>query len=464
MQGQGGGQADGGLQVGDVVTPDTVVGGRCVAQWLQTHPLLRELIARHECAWFNPALAPAAEALGDVGLDASDVADASQRLQRFGPYIARCFPETAAVGGIIESRLVRLPQLQVSMPVIDASVSGQLWLKADSELPVSGSIKARGGIHEVLRHAEQLALQAGVLEIDDDYARLDSAEVREFFGQYRIAVGSTGNLGLSIGLMSATLGFKARVHLSADARAWKKERLRAQGVEVIEHASDYGRAVAEGRREALADPNCYFVDDENSPHLFLGYAVAAERLARQLQQAGIRVDVDHPLFVYLPCGVGGGPGGVAFGLKLQFGDAVHCIFAEPTHSPCMMLGVYTGLHDGICVQELGLDNRTAADGLAVGRPSGFVGRAMQRLIDGYYTVGDDTLFALLRQVYQQEGLRLEPSAVAGIPGFLRVLQSRDYLEQQGISPARAARATHLVWATGGSMVPDDEFARYLAGA
>ncbi|PBY18848.1 hypothetical protein CJT61_30960, partial [Pseudomonas aeruginosa] len=38
---------------------------------------------------------------------------------------------------------------------------------------------------------------------------------------------------------------------------------------------------------------------------------------------------------------------------------------------------------------------TAADGLAVGRPSGFVGRAMQRLLDGYYTVDDDELFRLL---------------------------------------------------------------------
>ncbi|PHV22553.1 D-serine ammonia-lyase [Janthinobacterium sp. BJB446] len=422
-----------------------------IAALRERFPLITELMALQPLSWFNPAIAPAAEALNDVGLTADDVAAASARLARFAPYLAKAFPETQASGGIIESPVVPLPAMQAALGM----PGGRLWLKQDSHLPISGSIKARGGIYEVLKHAEMLALDAGLLKEGDDYSLLASDAVRAFFGQYAIAVGSTGNLGLSIGIMSARLGFRATVHMSADARQWKKDKLRSHGVTVVEYATDYSVAVEAGRRQAENDPACHFVDDENSHDLFLGYAVAGQRLKEQFAASGVTVDAAHPLFVYLPCGVGGGPGGVAFGLKLAFGDHVHCVFVEPTHSPCMLLGVHTGLHDRISVQEIGIDNVTAADGLAVGRPSGFVGRAMQRLIDGYATVTDEELYRLLATLEQTEQLRLEPSAVAGFAGIPFVLAAPQY--QQNL-----AQATHLVWGTGGSMVPEAEMAAYVA--
>ncbi|USV56492.1 D-serine ammonia-lyase [Aeromonas encheleia] len=436
-----------------------------IAQLISQYPLVQTLISLEPVTWFNPNATTLAAGLPYVGLDQRDVADASARLARFAPYLCQAFPETRAMQGILESEVAAIPALQATLNQrYGVDLTGRLLLKKDSHLPISGSIKARGGIYEVLTHAEQLAIKAGLLREDDDYSKLFSDEFRRFFGQYSIAVGSTGNLGMSIGIMSAKLGFTVTVHMSADAREWKKRKLREHGVIVVEYAEDYGVAVEQGRKEAERDPNCFFIDDENSRTLFLGYSVAGERLKKQFDEMGIEVDAEHPLFVYLPCGVGGGPGGVAFGLKLAFGDNVHCFFAEPTHSPCMLLGVHTGLHDQIAVQDLGIDNLTAADGLAVGRASGFVGRAMERLLDGFYTLSDQEMYDLLGLLDRDEQIRLEPSALAGMPGPWRVSADGEWQAARGLDARRMAQATHLVWATGGGMVPADEMAKYLATA
>ncbi|PUA20684.1 D-serine ammonia-lyase [Glaciimonas sp. PCH181] len=441
-----------------------MVYGKTIADWVTAFPLIKPLMKGEAIAWFNPAIAPIAQALDDIPLTAADVSDASARLQRFAPYLMEVFPEVTKTNGVIESELIRVDAFSREVQKITGiSHPVSLLLKKDSHLPIAGSVKARGGIYEVLFYAEKLALQEGLLKTTDDYRLLNQAACRALFSRHKIAVGSTGNLGMSIGIMAAKLGFEATVHMSSDARQWKKDKLRSHGVVVVEHAGDYGQAVEQGRKNAESDPLCHFVDDENSMTLFLGYAVAGERLKAQFVEAAIRVDAEHPLFVYLPCGVGGGPGGITFGLKLAFGDHVHCIFAEPTQSPCMLMGVYTGLHDKLAVQDFGITNHTAADGLAVGRPSGFVGTAMQRMIDGYYTLTDDEMFSLLYLMQKTEHLQLEPSALAGAAGFSRVLSEKQgYRERLGLSDTAWSNANHLIWATGGGMVPTAEYESYLA--
>jgi D-serine dehydratase len=438
-----------------------IVKGKGIQTWLKQYPLLNKLISMEEVFWLNPNLKKFEAASLTSPLTFEDVRDAEERLKRFTPYIAKVFPETRKTNGIIESPLVRIPSMKQSMEKHSQQpIAGELLLKCDSHLPISGSIKARGGIYEVLKHAEELALQHQLLTIQDDYSIFDSGLFKTFFSNFSIAVGSTGNLGLSIGIMSAKLGFKVTVHMSADAKQWKKDLLRSKNVTVIEYDADYSKAVEEGRILAEADPKCYFVDDENSHDLFLGYAVAASRLKKQLEDLEIKVDENHPLFVYLPCGVGGGPGGIAFGLKLVFQDHVHCFFAEPTHSPCMLLGLMTGLHDQIAVQDIGIDNITDADGLAVGRPSGFVGKIIEPFLSGSYTISDEQLYQLLKELVDTEGIYLEPSALAGMIGPIKLRkEGTDYLKRHNFAEMMS-NGTHIVWGTGGSMVPKEMMMQY----
>lgn len=418
--------------------------------------LMEALKQKKETAWKNPGAVPFEKAKESCLLTMADVQEAADRLARFAAFFRVAFPETEKTGGILESPLRRIPQMQKKLEKdCGAPLGGDLWIKLDSHLPISGSIKARGGIYEILKLAEDIALESGMLRLSDDYSALCDERFRSLFSGYSVAVGSTGNLGLSIGIISAKLGFQVTVHMSADAKKWKKDMLRSKGVRVVEYPSDYSEAVRRGREEAATDPKCHFVDDENSQTLFLGYAVAALRLKDQLHQAGIRVSEAHPLMVYLPCGVGGGPGGVTFGLKQVFGDSVKCFFAEPTGAPCMILGMATGRHNGICIQDIGLDGATAADGLAVGRASGFVGKVMEPLLSGCYTVTDAWLHRMLSQLADTEDIWLEPSALAGMYGPVAV-QTQSAFEAFRLSSG----GTHLVWATGGSMVPREEQQKY----
>ena len=411
-----------------------------------------EVARRRPVLWENPRLGPAAEVLAALPLGIADVRDAEARWERFALLLSRLFPEVASTNGHIDSELMETAAL--------APDGVRLLVKADHALPVTGCIKARGGVYEVLFVAERIAIEAGLLRHGEDASALAGDAARAHFGEHRIVVGSTGNLGFSVGTMARALGFRTEVHMSRDAKAWKKDRLRRIGAEVVEHAGDFTAAVAGARTAAAADPQSYFVDDEDSVPLFLGYSVAAFDIQKQLAARGVAVDADHPLFVYLPCGVGGSPGGITFGLKLLFGDAVRCIFVEPVGAPCFLVQLAAGAGEPRPISELGLQVDTIADGLAVGAASLLVVRTVERLVDACVTCEDPDLYRWLARAWKQAGLRLEPSAAAGFLGLEALLADTGRLGDI----ARAPSATHVIWTTGGAHLPDTEFDESLARA
>jgi D-serine dehydratase len=244
--------------------------------------MIKDLMDLKPVLWINPLKEQFGELSGKLDIKYEDMLDAEERLLRFAPLLRKLFPETE--DGIIESVLAEVPSMKKSMEnIYRRNINGKLYLKCDSHLKVAGSVKARGGIYEVLKHAEELAVSQGLISFMDDYSKMADEKFKSFFSRFKIAVGSTGNLGLSIGVMASSLGFQATVHMSKDAKQWKKDFLRSRGVLVIEHENDYSKAVEEGRKQCQDDLFAYFVDDENSKDLFLGYSVAALRLRNQLE-------------------------------------------------------------------------------------------------------------------------------------------------------------------------------------
>ncbi|OCJ66556.1 D-serine ammonia-lyase [Agrobacterium tumefaciens] len=431
---------------------------------LPDNPARADVLAARPTLWVNPEYR--AGAINDTLLPVRpyQVDEAQANWARLAPLLATCFPELEISGGAIRSELIELTALRDALGY-GGEAFGKVFVKADSALPVAGSIKARGGVYEVFAFAEQLATQEGLLGKNDDIRKLASSEAKALFSTFTIAVGSTGNLGLSVGIAARALGFKATVHMSADAKAWKVERLTNLGVEVVQHQADYTVAVENARLLAEGDPSIYFVDDEQSRQLFLGYSVAAYELAEQLQSLALAVDAQHPLFLYLPCGIGGAPGGVTYGAKKVFGDNVHCFFVEPVQSPCALVHMMSGSDELVSVYDVGLTNRTEADGMAVARMSAFVATVMRNMLAGVFTVADNDLFKWLGLAHSTQAIRLEPSATAGFAGpdfVVNHLEGKHFCQQQGIGNLHGA--THVVWTTGGSFVPQEQYECFLQQA
>ena len=162
-----------------------------------------------EIFWVNPAKKPYEAVKASLPFSHAQIEDAASRLSRFAPFLQIKFPETVPTNGLIESPLREIAEMRAWLHTpCPEQFEGKLLLKMDSHLAAAGSVKARGGIYEILHHAETLALELGMLKDGDSYARFADPDFRDFFGKFSLHVGSTGNLGLSVGVIGAAFGFK----------------------------------------------------------------------------------------------------------------------------------------------------------------------------------------------------------------------------------------------------------------
>ena len=107
--------------------------------------MVRAMMDRQEVYYQNPQCRALWDAQPILPVGMGDIQDAEARLRRFGPLMARLFPETAAQKGILESPLTEIPNMAQWFRRRGGNFSGRLLLKRDDMLPVAGSVKARGG-------------------------------------------------------------------------------------------------------------------------------------------------------------------------------------------------------------------------------------------------------------------------------------------------------------------------------
>ena len=93
----------------------------------------------------------------------------------------------------------------------------------------------------------------------------------------------------------------------------------------------------------------------------------------------------------------------------------------------------------------------------MGRASALVSDVMERALDGCYTVEDEKLYPYLAMLKDCEGIFIEPSACAAFDGLQYICG-----KENGSFPAPDENSVHIIWATGGNMVPEEEKTVYYA--
>jgi D-serine dehydratase len=92
-----------------------------------------------------------------------------------------------------------------------------------------------------------------------------------------------------------------------------------------------------------------------------------------------------------------------------------------------------------------------------------VGQVLSPLIDGIYTISDDKLYFMLYIIHESESINLEPSALAGLSGPIKMFYDSEgfsHLAENGLLE-KMENSTHISWATGGSLVPELMMKSYI---
>ena len=86
-------------------------------EMIERDQVFRDIAEQTETLWINDKLLPfeMTDALCQLVVTDEDIEDTERRLQKFAPYIKKCFPETREDDGLIESPLADIPEMQKAL-------------------------------------------------------------------------------------------------------------------------------------------------------------------------------------------------------------------------------------------------------------------------------------------------------------------------------------------------------------
>lgn len=312
--------------------------------------------------------------------------------------------ELDAARAIVAQHMTPTPTL--TWPLLNQRTGGETWIKHENHSPV-GAFKMRGGLVYLTR-------------LKDDHPDLAG-----------VITATTGNHGQSIGRAARMVGLPATVVVPLGNNPGKNAAMAAQGVELIEHGTDF-QAALEFAEELSAERRLHMVP---SFHPWLVQGVASYAL--ELFEA--QPDLDT---VYVPIGLGSGICGVV-AARDALGLTTEIVGVVAEGAPCYALS----FQEGRTIATNGV--ATVAEGLAVRKPHALALDIIRKGVARIVTVSDDEIMAAMA-AYVTDTHNLAEGA--GAAALAALLHERD---------AMAGKKTGVVLS--GGNVDKDLLVRVLAG-
>jgi threonine dehydratase len=258
---------------------------------------------------------------------------------------------------------------------LSALAGGSVRIKAEN-LQRTGSFKIRGAYLRMCRlSAEEKA--AGVV------------------------AASAGNHAQGVALAAQMLGIRATVFMPEGASIPKENATRGYGAEVRPHGLSIDEALL-AAQEFAAETGAVLIHPFDHVDIVTGQGTCGLEILDQAPD--LRT-------VLVPCGGGGFLAGIATAVKARRPD-VRVVGVQAAGAAAYPESLDQG--HPVALTSMA----TIADGIAVGRPGDVPFRAIQRYVDDFVTVGEDSLSRALLMLLERAKLVVEPAGAAAVAAML----------------------------------------------
>ena len=217
----------------------------------------------------------------------------------------------------------------------------------------------------------------------------------------QIICASAGNFGQAVSYSCRKKKVKCTVYASTTANAFKVQRMRDLGAEVILFGNDFDTAKQEAKRVAAVN-NVRFVEDSNDIETLAG----AGTIGLELLKLPFALDA-----LLVPLGNGALLNGLARIIK-ERSPKTKMIAVQAAGAPAMVESWQQGklvAHEKVS---------TIADGIAVRLPVAQALTDMKELVDDALLVQEQTIIQAMKLLSTKAGILSEPSGAVGVAALL----------------------------------------------